>query len=55
MVLKDGIPVIIVDAPAFVNATSRRSISMPMETVYAVFDAARHFGARHLVLQYKSP
>jgi hypothetical protein len=49
------IPVITVDPPSFVNDTGRRSIYMPTESTDAIFDAARQFGARYLVLQYDKP
>jgi hypothetical protein len=49
------IPVITVDPPSFVNDTGRRSIYLPTESVDAIFDAARQFGARYLVLQYDKP
>ncbi len=48
-------PVITVDPPSFVNDTGRRSIYLPTESVDAIFDAARQFGARYLVLQYDKP
>jgi 4-amino-4-deoxy-L-arabinose transferase-like glycosyltransferase len=51
----DEIPVITVDPPSFINETGRRSIYMPTESVNAIFDAARQFGARYLVLQYDKP
>lgn len=51
----DEIPVITVDPPSFVNDTGRRSIYMPTESTDAIFDAARQFGARYLVLQYDKP
>lgn len=49
------IPIITVDPPSFFNDTGRRSIYMPTESVDAIFDAARQFGARYLVLQYDKP
>lgn len=48
-------PIITVDPPSFVNSTGRRSIYMPTESVDAIFDAARQFGADYLVLQYDRP
>lgn len=51
----DEIPVITVDPPSFFNDTGRSSIYMPTESVDAIFDAARQFGARYLVLQYDKP
>jgi 4-amino-4-deoxy-L-arabinose transferase-like glycosyltransferase len=51
----DEIPVITVDPPSFINETGRRAIYMPTESIDAIFDAARQFGARYLVLQYDKP
>ena len=51
----DDVPVITVDPPSFINDTGRRSIYMPTESTDAIFDAARQFGARYLVLQYDKP
>lgn len=51
----DEIPVITVDPPSFSNETGRRAIYMPTESIDAIFDAARQFGARYLVLQYDKP
>lgn len=51
----DAAPIITVDPPSFINETGRRSIYMPTESVDAIFDAARQFGARYLILQYDKP
>lgn len=49
------VPIITVDPPSFINETGRRSIYLPTESVDAIFDAARQFGARYLILQYDKP
>jgi hypothetical protein len=51
----DESPVITVDPPSFINQTGRRSIYVPTESAGAIFDAARQFNARYLVLQYDKP
>jgi len=48
-------PIITVDPPSFINETGRRSLYMPTESTDAIFNAARQFGARYLVLQYDKP
>ncbi len=48
-------PIITVDPPSFINQTERRSIYLPTESVDAIFDAARQFDARYLVLQFDKP
>ncbi|MGB8646409.1 MAG: glycosyltransferase family 39 protein [Anaerolineae bacterium] len=44
-------PVLTVDPPSFINQTGRRSIITPTDSVDALFQAARQFGAHYLVLQ----
>ncbi len=48
-------PIITIDPPSFINQTGRRSIYLPTESVDAIFDAARQFDARYLVLQFDKP
>ncbi|HZQ05891.1 MAG TPA: glycosyltransferase family 39 protein [Anaerolineae bacterium] len=48
-------PIITVDPPSFINQTGRRSIYLPTESIAAIFDAARQFGAHYLVLQFDKP
>lgn len=47
--------VMAVDPPAFYNASRRRSIVIPTESIEAIFLAARKYGARYLVLQFDHP
>ena len=42
----DEVPIITVDPPSFVNRTGRRSIYMPTESVEAIFQAAKQYGAQ---------
>lgn len=51
----DDEPVLTVDPPSFANDTGRRSISIPTESLPAVFQAANQFGSHYLVLQYDHP
>ncbi len=51
----DDSPIITVDPPSFINQTGRRSIYLPTESIGAIFDAARQFGAHYLVLQFDKP
>lgn len=51
----DDAPIVTIDPPSFINQTGRRSIYMPTESVDAIFDAARQFNARYLVLQFDKP
>jgi hypothetical protein len=48
-------PVMTVDPPSFFNETGRRSIYLPTDDSNAVFQAARQFDARYLVLEYDHP
>jgi hypothetical protein len=48
-------PVMTVDPPSFVNETGRRSIYLPTEGPDAIFQAARQFDARYLVLENDHP
>jgi hypothetical protein len=43
------------DPPAFYNASHRRTIVIPTDSVDAIFLAARKYGARYLVLQFDHP
>ncbi len=47
--------VIVVDPPTFYNASHRRAIVTPTDSVEAVLVAARQYGARYLVLEYDHP
>lgn len=51
----DDVPIVTVDPPSFINQTGRRSIYLPTESVEAIFQAARQYGAEYLVLQYDKP
>jgi hypothetical protein len=47
--------VLTVDPPAFYNASHRRSIVIPTDSVEAIFLAAEKYNARYLVLQFDHP
>lgn len=47
--------VMVVDPPAFYNASHRRAIVIPTDSVEAIFDAARRYNARFLILQFDHP
>lgn len=47
--------VMTVDPPAFYNASHRRTIVIPTDSVEAIFLAAKKYGARYLVLQFDHP
>ncbi len=47
--------VLTVDPPAFYNASHRRSIVIPTDSVDAIFLAAKKYDARYLVLQFDHP
>ncbi len=47
--------VMTVDPPSFYNVSHRRAIVIPTDGVEAIFQAARRYGARYLVLQFDHP
>lgn len=47
--------VMVVDPPAFYNASQRRAIVIPTESIEAIFLAAKKYNARYLVLQFDHP
>ena len=48
-------PVMTVDPPSFFNESRRRSIYLPTESTDAIFQAARQFDVRYLVLEFDHP
>lgn len=47
--------VMVVDPPAFYNVSHRRAIAIPTDSIDAIFDAARRYNARYLILQFDHP
>lgn len=47
--------VMVVDPPTFYNVSHRRAIMIPTDNTDAIFDAARRYGARYLILQFDHP
>lgn len=47
--------VMVVDTPAFYNASHRRAIMIPTESVEAVFTVSRRYKARFLILEFDHP
>lgn len=47
--------VMVVDPPSFYNVSHRRAIAIPTDSIEAIFQAARKYNARYLVLQFDHP
>jgi 4-amino-4-deoxy-L-arabinose transferase-like glycosyltransferase len=47
--------VMVVDPPTFFNVSHRRAIVIPTDSIAAIFDAARRYDARFLILQFDHP
>jgi hypothetical protein len=47
--------VMVVDPPTFYNVSRRRAVMIPTDNADAIFDAARQYNVRYLVLQFDHP
>lgn len=47
--------VMVVDPPSFYNISHRRAIIIPTDSIDAIFDAARQYRARYLILEFDHP
>ncbi len=47
--------VMVVDPPSFYNVSHRRAIVIPTDSIEAIFQAARKYTARYLILQFDHP
>lgn len=47
--------VMVVDPPTFYNASHRRAIAIPTDSIEAIFQAAQKYKARYLILQFDHP
>lgn len=50
-----GDMVMVIDPPSFYNVSHRRAIIIPTDSIDAIFDAARQYDARYLILEFDHP